>query len=179
MGEVLEFFVDRMETPVGEMVVVTDAAGKVTALDWSDFDPRLTVMLDRYYGKGRYSLAVATETKALRDVMARYFAGEVTAIDEIEVATSAGTEFQRSVWEELRRIPGGAPISYGTLAERIARPKAVRAVGMANGSNPIGLIVPCHRVIGADGSLTGYGGGLPRKKWLLEHEGKNGSLFVG
>ena len=101
--------------------------------------------------------------------MNRYFAGDLEAIDNIPVQT-AGTAFQRSVWNELRRIPTGAPVSYGKLAQRIARPKAVRAVGLANGANPIGIVVPCHRVIGSDGSLTGYGGGLERKRWLLEHE---------
>jgi methylated-DNA-[protein]-cysteine S-methyltransferase len=83
----------------------------------------------------------------------------------------AGTPFQRSVWSALRRIPAGTTTSYGALAEHIERPTAVRAVGHANGANPISVVVPCHRVIGADGSLTGYGGGLDRKRWLLAHEG--------
>jgi len=92
------------------------------------------------------------------------------AIDDLEVAT-AGTTFQRDVWRELRRIPVGQTISYSELAQRIGRPKAVRAVGLANGANPVSIVVPCHRVIGANASLTGYGGGLHRKVWLLEHEG--------
>lgn len=82
-----------------------------------------------------------------------------------------GTEFQRRVWSELQEIPCGVTWSYGQLAKRIGNPNAPRAVGLANGSNPISIVVPCHRVIGADGSLTGYGGGLERKRWLLEHEG--------
>jgi methylated-DNA-[protein]-cysteine S-methyltransferase len=82
-----------------------------------------------------------------------------------------GTEFQRRVWRELTKIPFGMTWSYGQLAKRIDKPNASRAVGLANGRNPIAIIVPCHRVIGADGSLTGFGGGLPRKQWLLEHEG--------
>jgi methylated-DNA-[protein]-cysteine S-methyltransferase len=81
-----------------------------------------------------------------------------------------GTDFQRTVWQALRRIPCGTTISYGELARRIGRPAAVRAVGLANGANPVGVVVPCHRVIGADGSLTGYGGGIERKRWLLAHE---------
>jgi methylated-DNA-[protein]-cysteine S-methyltransferase len=180
MSEVLKLFLDRIETPIGEMLLVTDAAGKVRALDWNDYESRMTTLLDRHYGKGRYTLEPARNTQALRDVMARYFAGEVNAIDEIPTETT-GTEFQRSVWSELRNIPVGTSISYGTLAKQIERPKAVRAVGLANGSNPIGLIVPCHRVIGANGSLTGYGGGLERKKWLLDHERmhtKGASLFA-
>jgi methylated-DNA-[protein]-cysteine S-methyltransferase len=82
-----------------------------------------------------------------------------------------GSEFQRTVWDELTRIPFGKTISYGELARRIGKPEAPRAVGLANGKNPISIIVPCHRVIGASGKLTGYGGGLDRKVWLLEHEG--------
>jgi len=82
----------------------------------------------------------------------------------------AGTPFQRAVWAALARIPYGRTVSYGDIARQIGRPRAVRAVGAANGHNPIAIIVPCHRVIGADGSLTGYGGGMPRKRWLLEHE---------
>jgi methylated-DNA-[protein]-cysteine S-methyltransferase len=85
--------------------------------------------------------------------------------------TTGGTPFQREVWAALRRIPAGQIASYGQLAARIGRPAAVRAVGLANGSNPVGVIVPCHRVIGANGSLTGYGGGIERKRWLLAHEG--------
>ena len=84
---------------------------------------------------------------------------------------TAGTPFQKTVWKTLRKIECGHTISYAELARRIGRPSAVRAVGLANGQNPVSVVVPCHRVIGSDGRLTGYGGGLPRKKWLLEHEG--------
>jgi methylated-DNA-[protein]-cysteine S-methyltransferase len=97
-----------------------------------------------------------------------YFAGTLTGFD-VPLAL-AGTDFQRRVWAALREIPYGETISYGELARRVGSPGAARAVGLANGRNPVGIIVPCHRVIGADGSLTGYGGGLPRKVWLLEHE---------
>src|SRR5262249_23027417 len=82
-----------------------------------------------------------------------------------------GTIFQREVWAALRRIPVGATLSYGALARELGRPRAIRAVGLANGANPIGIVVPCHRVIGSNASLTGYGGGIERKRWLLEHEG--------
>jgi methylated-DNA-[protein]-cysteine S-methyltransferase len=98
-----------------------------------------------------------------------YFEGDLAALDRVKVDTG-GTEFQRAVWRELRRIPAGATISYSNLAARVARPSAVRAVGAANGSNPVAVILPCHRVIAADGTLCGYGGGLDRKRWLLEHE---------
>ena len=98
-----------------------------------------------------------------------YFDGELTAIDGLAVCAD-GTPFQQTVWRALRDIPCGQTISYSTLARRIGRPTAVRAVGLANGSNPVGIVVPCHRVIGANGTLTGYGGGLDRKRWLLAHE---------
>jgi methylated-DNA-[protein]-cysteine S-methyltransferase len=101
--------------------------------------------------------------------MKRYFAGDLAAIDELPVRT-AGTPFQRDVWRALRAIPHGTTVSYAKLAEQVGRPNAVRAVGLANGSNPIGVVVPCHRVVGSNGSLTGYGGGIERKRWLLQHE---------
>lgn len=99
-----------------------------------------------------------------------YFAGEPKALDAVPVDL-AGTEFQLRVWEALRKIPPGRTLSYGELAKRIGHPKAVRAVGGANGANPVSLVVPCHRVIASDGTMGGYGWGLERKKWLLEHEG--------
>ena len=98
-----------------------------------------------------------------------YFSGQRT-IFEVSLDVR-GTEFQRGVWAELRRIPFGVTRSYRDVAERLGNPGSVRAVGLANGSNPVSVIVPCHRVIGADGSLTGYGGGVENKRWLLAHEG--------
>jgi methylated-DNA-[protein]-cysteine S-methyltransferase len=99
-----------------------------------------------------------------------YFSGHRSTFD-IEM-NLIGTSFQKSVWSQLCSIPYGETISYGELAQRVGNPKASRAVGLANGRNPIAIIVPCHRVIGADGSLTGYGGGLERKTWLLDHESR-------
>ena len=106
----------------------------------------------------------AAASRQLRE----YFDGERTEFD-LELALD-GTEFQRRVWSALRNIPYGQTISYGQLADQIGQPSASRAVGLANGKNPIGIIVPCHRVVGADGSLTGYGGGIERKRFLLAHE---------
>jgi methylated-DNA-[protein]-cysteine S-methyltransferase len=100
-----------------------------------------------------------------------YFDGDLDAIERLPARAAAGSPFQRRVWEELRRIPRGTTRSYGEVAARIGRPGAGRAVGMANHRNPLGVVVPCHRVVGADGSLTGYAGGLQRKRWLLIHEG--------
>jgi methylated-DNA-[protein]-cysteine S-methyltransferase len=172
MSNVLHLLIDRIETPIGELLLVADDAGKVRAIDWADYELRMLRLLRLHYGKDGFRLEQAHNPHGLRDTINRYFAGNIGAIDEMPVQT-AGTAFQRSVWNELRKIPSGAPVSYGKLAEQIARPKAVRAVGLANGSNPIGIVVPCHRVIGSNGSLTGYGGGLERKRWLLEHERKH------
>lgn len=105
----------------------------------------------------------------------RYFSGDLTAIDALLV-DPGGTPFQASVWQALRTIPPGKTISYSELAERIGARHAVRAVGAANGANPIPIVIPCHRVIGASGKLVGYGGGLERKAWLLRHEGSRGLL---
>lgn len=172
MADVLELYIDRIETPIGELLLVADGDGKLRALDWADYEERMQRLLRVHYGKAGFTLTPARNPHGLRDKLERYFAGDLHAIDDIEVKT-AGTAFQRTVWKELRKIPSGAPISYSKLASQIDRPTAVRAVGLANGSNPVGIVVPCHRVIGSDGSLTGYGGGLNRKKWLLDHEQRN------
>src|SRR5206468_11449323 len=108
--------------------------------------------------------------RQISDALQSYFAGGHAALDWIEVEI-AGTPFQRSLWSALRTIPSGQTSTYGALAAKIGLPKAVRAVGAANGANPISIVLPCHRVIGADSRLTGYGGGLDRKRWLLTHEG--------
>jgi methylated-DNA-[protein]-cysteine S-methyltransferase len=171
MSDVLKLFIDRIDTPIGELLLVADESGKLRAVDWADYESRMVRLLERHYGKSGFTLEPAYNPHGFRDAINRYFAGDISAIDEMPVETG-GTTFQRSVWKELRKIPSGSTISYGKLAGQIDRPKAVRAVGLANGSNPIGIVVPCHRVIGSDGSLTGYGGGLERKQWLLEHERK-------
>lgn len=160
---------DRIATPVGELLLVTDGDGAVRALEFDDFEDRLLRLLTRHYGP-----VVLTSGRApvpVRAAIDAYFAGDRRALDGITVRTG-GTEFQRQVWAALRTIPAGETRSYGQLAAAIARPKAVRAVGLANGANPVGIIVPCHRVIGANGTLTGYAGGVERKKWLLEHEAR-------
>jgi methylated-DNA-[protein]-cysteine S-methyltransferase len=105
-----------------------------------------------------------------RGQLGRYFDGALTEFD-LPLAP-VGTAFQQRVWAELRTIPYGATTTYGALASRLGDPRATRAVGLANGRNPIPIVIPCHRVIGADGSLTGYGGGIPRKRWLLALEGR-------
>ena len=170
MVEVHSFLIDRISTPIGELVIIADTDGKLRAIDWTDHDKRMTQLNDRYYGKGRYTLTPKRDPGGLSSAMRRYFKGEIGVLKDLSVATS-GTAFQTSVWKALRKINDGTAISYAELARRIGKPKAVRAAGLANGQNPISIVVPCHRVIGSNGTLTGYGGGLPRKKWLLEHEG--------
>jgi methylated-DNA-[protein]-cysteine S-methyltransferase len=172
MSEVLRLLMDRIDTPIGEMLVVSDREGNLRAVDWNEHEHRMRRSLRLQYGKDGFTIEEGRNVTGLTDAIRRYFAGEVGAIDDLPVQT-AGTVFQREVWRALREIPCGTTISYAELAERIGRPTAVRAVGLANGANPVGVIVPCHRVIGANGSLTGYGGGMERKRWLLEHEGKS------
>jgi methylated-DNA-[protein]-cysteine S-methyltransferase len=160
--------IDRFPTPIGEALLAVDEAGFLRAFDWTDHEPRQLRLMARYNG------AVSTEAgpapAGIRAALTAYFDGDLHAIERIEWRT-CGTEFQLSCWRALCDIPVGTTASYGEQAARIGRPKAVRAVGLANGANPIGLVVPCHRVIGANGTLTGYGGGLHRKMWLLRHEG--------
>jgi methylated-DNA-[protein]-cysteine S-methyltransferase len=170
--KVLRLLIDRIDTPIGEMVLVADVEGYLRATIWEDHEARLQPVLQHHYGKGGFVLEPACSPGDLTEAIRRYFAGELTAIDSLPVET-AGTPFQRDVWHALREIPCGTTVSYAELAWRIGRRKAVRAVGLANGSNPVGVVVPCHRVVGSDGSLTGYGGGIERKRWLLDHERKH------
>jgi methylated-DNA-[protein]-cysteine S-methyltransferase len=169
MTEILQLLTDRIDSPIGELLIVADLQGNLRALDWTDHENGLHRLLRLPYGEEEFRIEPAQNPHGLTDAIARYFAGELKAIDALRVQ-AGGTPFQREVWQALRTIPCGTTVSYGELAQKIGRPSAVRAVGLANGSNPIPIVVPCHRVIGANGSLTGYGGGLERKRWLLEHE---------
>lgn len=159
---------DRLPTPIGEALLVTDGKGQLRGFDWHDHEDRLHLLLKRHYG--RLQPVAGAAPAAIRQALQDYFAGRLGRLHDIPWAT-AGTDFQRGVWKALTTIPAGKTLSYSQLAEQIGKPRAVRAVGLANGSNPVGVVVPCHRVIGADGSLTGYGGGIERKRWLLAHEG--------
>lgn len=158
---------DRITTPVGEVLLVTDGEGAVRALDFADYEARMTRLLARH--APRAMLAEGRAPEAVRRAVEAWFDGDLAALDGLTVKTG-GTAFQRTVWAALRAIPAGETRSYGQLAAAIGAPKAVRAAGLANGQNPVAVIVPCHRVIGANGSLTGYAGGLDRKRWLLDHE---------
>ena len=165
----LTFAMDWIDTPLGPMLAIADD----THLHMLEFVERKKLQdhVDRYR-KQFNATVLPGETKALRLIkqeLADYFAG--TTLTFKSRIAGAGTEFQNEVWDELRRVPPGVTRSYQEMAMRIGRPTAVRAVANANRLNRCAIILPCHRVIGADGSLTGYGGGIDRKKWLLEHEG--------
>lgn len=160
-----------IDSPVGPLTLVA-AGASLTAL----------YMADQRHAPGPAALGLpgdpsAEPFAAAAAQLAAYFAGALTEFDlPLE---PAGTAFQRQVWAALREIPYAQTESYGQLAGRIGRPASSRAVGLANGRNPIGIIIPCHRVIGSDGSLTGYGGGLDRKRFLLDHERHAAGLILG
>lgn len=173
MPETLTLRLDRAPTPIGLLLLLADEQNRLRAVDWLDYEDRMRLLLRRHYGPQGTRIVSDRDPGGLTARMTAYFAGELAAIENVPAATN-GTAFQRAVWQALRNIPCGEAISYSELAQRIGKPAAVRAVGHANGANPVGVVVPCHRVVGRDGSLTGYGGGLDRKKWLLAHEGWSG-----
>jgi methylated-DNA-[protein]-cysteine S-methyltransferase len=162
------FGLDRLETPIGIALLITDSDGVLCALDWEDYEARIRELLRLQYGA--VILKKARAPRDMRAALTGYFKGDLGRLKTIRWRV-AGTPFQHKVWTFLPKIPAGTTMSYGALAARLGTPKAMRAVGHANGSNPISVVVPCHRLIGADGSLIKYGGGLERKRWLLEHEG--------
>ena len=155
----------RFASPCGELTVVTRDE-RLVGLGFADGDAPLRRSLARRFGVAPVrGPAPAAVTRALT----AYFGGDIAALDSLEV-DGGGTPFQQRVWGALRRIPAGRTVAYRDLARTIGAPDAVRAVGAANGANPIGIVVPCHRVIAADGALQGYAYGLERKRWLLRHE---------
>jgi methylated-DNA-[protein]-cysteine S-methyltransferase len=165
----LKFSIDRQPSPIGELLLVCDDDGYLRALDFQDHEKRMRQLLCRHYGGIAPLLIPGHAPSPIRQRISNFFAGKLTAIESIPVATG-GTEFQRKLWTELRRIPAGTTTTYAKLAEVIGHPSAFRAVGSANGANPISIVVPCHRVIASNGALTGYGSGIERKQWLLDHE---------
>ncbi|WP_196801329.1 methylated-DNA--[protein]-cysteine S-methyltransferase [Bordetella sp. FB-8] len=160
---------ERAPTPLGEMLIVTDEQGLLRALNWGDHESDMLRLMRNHYRKDAVQLQEIRRASPAMQAMLAYFEGDLAGIDHLPVLTG-GTDFQRQVWAALREIACGSTISYLDLATRIGKPAAVRAVGMANHANPISIVIPCHRVIGSDRTLTGYGGGLHRKRWLLEHE---------
>jgi methylated-DNA-[protein]-cysteine S-methyltransferase len=176
MGAAQTLFAEHIDTPTGRMCIVSDDAKRLCAVDWGDHEARMQELLHRYCGRGAVTLREALRPSHAAHALAAYFDGNFDAVADLTIATN-GTPFQHTVWAALRRIPSGRTMSYGALAAAIGRPKAVRAVGAANGANPIAIVIPCHRLIGANASLTGYGGGLHRKRWLLAHERGEQLLF--
>ena len=162
------FNLDRLQTPIGTALLVTDADGLLRALDWEDYASRMKQLLRLHYGT--VDLKDARSPRELRAALTGYFKGELDRLVAIEWRV-AGTPFQQKVWNALPKIAAGTTLSYGALAAKLGMPRAIRALGHANGSNPISVVLPCHRLIGAGGSLVKYGGGLERKRWLLKHEG--------
>ena len=147
----------RVDSPIGTLTIAVGPRG-LCALALNGRTPKLS--------------APVRETKPPREIssaLAAYFAGDLRVIDAMDVDPE-GTPFQRRVWAALRTIPAGTTWSYAHLARAVGHPAATRAVGAANGRNPVALVVPCHRVIASDGTLGGYGGGLEMKRWLLHHE---------
>lgn len=160
-------YLDRLATPLGALLLVADAKGALRMLEFEDKPDRWRKAFAR--DKGRFEKR--SDPFGIASLLKRYFAGDMAALQFI-AAAPGGTPFQTSCWKLLRRIPAGTTTTYGTLAKTLGKPNAMRAVGLANGANPIAIVVPCHRVVGSDGSLTGYGGGLERKRWLLSHEAR-------
>ena len=157
----------RFPSPLGEIHAVL-ADGKLCEMDFSHIWAVKRKRLERRFGA--LELVDAINPDGLADKLSAYFAGDLRAVDDIEV-DPGGTAFQRKVWRELRAIPAGDTLSYGEFARRIGHANAPRAVGAANGRNPVAIVIPCHRLVGADGALTGYASGIEYKRWLLQHEG--------
>jgi methylated-DNA-[protein]-cysteine S-methyltransferase len=160
-------FLERLPTPIGLMRLVTDREGALRLLDWGAEDGRPD---RRRLDHGGPQLEPRPGVSDAHRALEAYFAGDTAAIEGL-VAQPEGTDFQRRVWAALRKIPAGATASYGEIAAQIGQKQAARAVGIANNRNTIAIVIPCHRVIGANGALVGYGGGVERKLWLLRHEG--------
>jgi methylated-DNA-[protein]-cysteine S-methyltransferase len=160
-------FLSKFPSPIGTLLIVTNG-DHLCALDYVDYQARMLTLLNARYEE--VSLQETSPQQPILACLTDYFHGNLDAIAHIMVETR-GTQFQQQVWTALRTIPAGTTLTYQTLATRLARPKAARAVGAANALNPIAIVVPCHRLVGVNGALTGYAGGLERKQWLLQHEG--------
>jgi len=164
----MQLWVDELASPVGTLrLVVSPASGALLQLEF--VDPRLDPLPSLATRFGDVRLEPMADPCGHASRLRQWFTGQMHALDDI-VVDAGGTPFQQRVWRALRDLRPGETTSYGALAAAIGNPNASRAVGLANGRNPVAIVVPCHRVIGADGSLTGYGGGLERKRWLLAHE---------
>ena len=163
----MQLYSDIYHSPIGEILMLADG-DHLCFLDFNDNDDRVQKMLKSRFGK--FTIKPKENLLGMQDRMESYFNEDWSAFDDLAMR-SDGTNFQETVWQSLMTIPVGEAISYDQLANAIDNPRAVRAVASANARNPIAIIVPCHRVIGKDGSMRGYAGGIERKIWLLNHEG--------
>ncbi|HLO25658.1 MAG TPA: methylated-DNA--[protein]-cysteine S-methyltransferase [Geobacteraceae bacterium] len=161
-----ELLVDCIPSPIGTIVIVVDG-DRLCSLDFEDYTERMMRLLKRRYAE--VQLKHVDDPHGFSTRIANYFEGDFESLTTIPVNTG-GTPFQQQVWTALRDIPVGQTVAYSRLAARIGKPAAARAVGMTNSLNPVALVLPCHRVVGCNASLTGYAGGLDRKRWLLRHE---------
>ena len=160
------FWYCEYNSPVGQLRIAGDEIG-VVSLDFDDFEKRMCRLIEARFGQ--HQLCPGADPIGVIPHLDRYFNEGIETFREVPV-NLRGSPLQSEVWSALREIPAGQTRTYGQLAAELGRPKASRAVGHANSLNPVGIIVPCHRVIGANGKLTGYAGGLHRKEWLLHHE---------
>jgi methylated-DNA-[protein]-cysteine S-methyltransferase len=163
----MKLLIDRIPSPMGTMLLISDGKS-LCSLDFADCEARMLGLLQKRYPA--FDLVETIDPLGFSTKIRDYLSGDFSSLADIPV-NGGGTEFQRQVWQMLKTIPIGTTISYGELATKIGKPTAARAVGMANSLNPVAIVVPCHRVIGAKAKLTGYAGGLDRKQWLLQHEG--------
>ena len=161
-----------IDTPIGPLTLIADEAGMLHMAEFSHCLDRMERWLGRRLGKDRAKLEAGNVPGSVEDAFAAYFGGDVGAIRGLAVWLT-GTAFQNEVWTALRDIRPGETFSYGMFADGLGRPQSARAVGHANGANPLSIVVPCHRLVGADGALTNYGGGIERKRWLLDHEARH------
>jgi len=159
---------ETLQTPIGPILVAADDQGRLCGVEFWNDEAAMRKLLQRHFGSAK--VASGKVAASLHAAFDRYFAGDAEALTSVPWRTG-GTAFQQTVWKALTTIPVGETWSYAQLAAAIGKPSAVRAVGLANGANPVPIVIPCHRVIGKSGALTGFGGGLERKRWLLRHEG--------
>ncbi|MEO0867705.1 MAG: methylated-DNA--[protein]-cysteine S-methyltransferase [Cyanobacteria bacterium J06642_11] len=165
-------YLTKLESPIGNILLVTEG-DVLVSLDYAGYEHRMMRLLEKRYGQFLLTeddQLCPPPTPTIAQAIRHYLAGDLTAIDGLPV-NPGGTQFQSTVWQALRSIAPGTIMSYGALAKQLGNPGAVRAVGTTNSLNPISIVLPCHRVIGANGTLTGYAGGIERKRWLLAHEG--------
>lgn len=165
----MQFFVERIKTPIGPLLITHD--GKALAnIAFADREERRAEELARDFPNAQ--VKQITDETHLADALKRYFDGDIRTIDKLPVI-NFGTDFQRLCWNALRQVSPGTTRTYGDQARAIGRPRAPRAVGAANGFNPISIVIPCHRLVGTGGELVRYGGGLERKRWLIDHEARH------